>query len=119
MNLVADESIDRQIVERLRQDGHHVLYVAEFEPGIADESVLERARSANAVLVTSDKDFGELIFRQRRLTSGVVLVRLAGLLPETKAASLSAAIERHSAELLGAFTVVSASAIRIRRPESA
>jgi hypothetical protein len=29
MNLVADESVDRQIVERLRQDGHHAVYIAE------------------------------------------------------------------------------------------
>jgi hypothetical protein len=35
MNLLADESIDRQIVDRLRQDGHLVHYVAEMEPGIS------------------------------------------------------------------------------------
>ena len=116
MNLLADESVDRQIVERLRRDGHHVLYVAELDPGIADDIVLERATNANALLVTSDKDFGELIYRQGRLSSGVLLVRLAGLRPENKAATVSAAVERHTAELLGAFTVVSASAIRIRRP---
>lgn len=41
MNLLADESVDRQIVERLRQDGHRVRYVAEMEPGISDEIVLD------------------------------------------------------------------------------
>ena len=116
MNLVADEGIDRQIVERLRQDGHRVLYVAELDPGIADDAVLERATSASALLVTSDKDFGELIHRQKRLSSGVLLLRLAGLSPDLKAVMVSAAIERHAAELLGAFTVVSSAAIRIRRP---
>jgi hypothetical protein len=43
MNVFADESVDRQIVERLRQDGHRVTYVAEMEPGISDETVLQRA----------------------------------------------------------------------------
>ena len=43
MNLLADESVDHQIVERLRRDGHEVLYVAEMEPGIPDNVVLERA----------------------------------------------------------------------------
>jgi hypothetical protein len=43
MNLLADESLDRQIVERLRLDGHEVLYVAELEPGLTDEQVLARA----------------------------------------------------------------------------
>ena len=51
MQLVADESIDRQIVERLREDGHDVLYVAELEPGIADTMVLEHATAANALLI--------------------------------------------------------------------
>lgn len=49
MNLLADESVERQVVERLRRDGHTVLYVAEMEPGITDEQVLERANSAAAV----------------------------------------------------------------------
>ena len=40
MNLLADESIDRQIVDRLRQDGHLVHYVAEMDPGIPDDTVL-------------------------------------------------------------------------------
>ena len=60
MNLLADEGVDRQIVERLRQEGHHVVYIAEVEPGITDEVVLDRANEINALLITLDKDFGEL-----------------------------------------------------------
>jgi hypothetical protein len=43
MNLLADESIDRQVIDRLRQDGHLVHYVAEMEPGISDDVVLHLA----------------------------------------------------------------------------
>jgi hypothetical protein len=39
VNLLADEGVDRQIVDRLRQDGHSVLYIAEMEPGISDEAI--------------------------------------------------------------------------------
>ncbi len=60
MNFVADEGLDRQIVERLRQDGHTVSYVAEMDAGISDEAVLQLANDQNALLLTSDKDFGEL-----------------------------------------------------------
>ncbi len=41
MNLLADEGVDKQIVDQLRQDGHDVLYVAEMEPSIADNIVLQ------------------------------------------------------------------------------
>jgi hypothetical protein len=40
MNLLADEGVERQVVERLRRDGHGVMYVAEMEPGITDDEVL-------------------------------------------------------------------------------
>jgi hypothetical protein len=41
MIFLADENIDRQIVDRLRQDGHDVMSVIEMEPGISDDKVLE------------------------------------------------------------------------------
>ena len=71
MKFLADESVDRQIVEGLRQAGFDVGSVTEMKPGIADEIVLERANKEKAILLTADKDFGELIFRLRRLSSGI------------------------------------------------
>ena len=67
MNFLADESVDRPIVDSLRQRGHDVLYVAEMEPGISDDAVLDLANQEGALLLTADKDFGELVFRQRRI----------------------------------------------------
>jgi predicted nuclease of predicted toxin-antitoxin system len=79
VKIVADESVDGQIVDGLRAQGHDVFSIAESDPGIDDDVVLSRSVTADALLVTADKDLGELVFRQRRLHSGVVLVRLAGL----------------------------------------
>ncbi len=115
MNLVADENIDRQIVDRLRQDGHQVFSIAELEPSISDDAVLLRANSASAILITADKDFGELVFRQRRVSMGVILIRLAGLSPERKAEIISSSIRSHINELPQAFMVVSSAHVRIRR----
>jgi len=53
MNFLADESVDRQIVERLRQDGHSVQYVAEMQPGISDDAVLAAANRMSSCTVTS------------------------------------------------------------------
>ena len=75
MNLFADESVDGPVVERLRQDRHDVVYVAELAPSITDDAVLREANGRGAVLVTADKDFGELVFRQGAIHSGVVLHR--------------------------------------------
>jgi len=115
VNFVADESVDRQIVDRLRQEDYLVWYVAEMEPGIADSVVLELATREGALLLTADKDFAELVFRQRRLTSGIVLIRLAGLSLVLKAEIVSSTIKKHSADLTQAFAVITPSAIRIRQ----
>ena len=115
MNLRADEGVDRPIVERLRLEGYSILYVAEMQPGIADEAVLDIANQQEAILLTADKDFGLLVFRQQRLNTGVVLLRLAGLSLVSKASIVAEALQQHLSELQGAFTVIVRGSIRIRR----
>ncbi len=115
MNFVADEGVDQQIVDQLRQEGHAVWYVREMEPGIDDDLVLARSSQHQALLMTADKDFGELIYRLKRVSAGVILIRLAGVSPEGKAEIVVAAARQHSSELKGAFSVISPGAVRVRR----
>jgi len=115
MNLLADESVDRPIVERLRDDGHEVVYVAELSPSIADDEVLQKANDCLALLLTADKDFRELVFRQGRLHAGVVLMRLAGFPSALKVDTVAKVFQDHGARLLDAFSVVSPGVVRIRR----
>lgn len=115
MNFIVDESVDRQIVETLRDDGHFAWYVAEMSPSITDDEVLQLANSRGAPLLTSDKDFGELVFRQHSASHGVILIRLSGIPPEVKAKIVSAAITAHENELSENFTVISTDRIRIRK----
>jgi predicted nuclease of predicted toxin-antitoxin system len=114
MRLVADENLDRTVVVRLREAGHEVASVAEMEPGIQDEAVLATANSLGAMLVTEDKDFGELAFRRSLVHHGVILVRLAGLPVEAKADLLIATLAEHGGELPASFVVVSPGMVRIR-----
>ena len=85
-----------------------------MEPGITDEQVLENATRDRRVLVTADKDFGDLVFRQGRPHHGIVLVRLHGLSPAEKARVAVAAIAEHGAELERSFAVIEKGRIRIR-----
>jgi predicted nuclease of predicted toxin-antitoxin system len=115
VKLLADENIDRPIVERLRKDGHLVLHVAEMQPGIPDEQVMQKANQEKALLLTADRDFGELVFRQDRAMYGVILIRLAGLSPHRKVKIVSAALQKHGEALANSFTVIDRSSIRIRK----
>jgi len=114
VKVLADEGVDRPIVERLRQSGHQVWYVAEMEPGISDDVVLDLANRERAILLTADKDFGELVFRQGRMTRGVILIRLAGISSARKAEIVASALAAHGGEMEQAFTVITPGAVRIR-----
>jgi predicted nuclease of predicted toxin-antitoxin system len=83
---LADESVERQIVHALRQAGSEVEYIAEIAPGAADPDVLARANRQSSILITGDKDFGELVYRRGQENSGVVLLRLSGLTQQNKVA---------------------------------
>ena len=118
MNFVADEGVEREIVDSLRRLGHTVLYVAEMSPGVSDDEVLDKANLAFAILITTDKDFGELVFRQKRIHRGVILTRLDGLSAETKAQTVAAVVMDFADQLPEAFSVVSHGTVRIRMQKS-
>ncbi len=115
MRYLADESVERQIVDALRVAGHEVDQIAELAPGSTDSDVLARANRQSAVLITEDKDFGELVFRGRQPNPGVVLLRLSGLTRQRKIAIAVQVFADRAADFAGAFTVVTDTGVRIRR----
>jgi predicted nuclease of predicted toxin-antitoxin system len=84
-------------------------------PGVPDTKVLELANSKKAILVTADKDFGELVYRQNLVSYGVVLIRLAGSSPAEKAEIVGPFIRDHQDELTKAFSVITKNGVRIRQ----
>ena len=112
---MADENVDAHIVRMLRESGHDVWYVAEASSGVSDHEILSRSADEHALLVTADKDFGDLVFRQNKATAGVLLLRLAGLSPEKKASIVKQAVQQYQDELQGAFSVLTKAILRIRK----
>ena len=115
MNIPADEGVDRQIVDRLRVDGHDVFYAADSLPASSDDALLSLANERKAILLTADEDFGELVYRMRRIHAGVILLRFSGLSQDAKCAHVIAVIRDRAAEIVGAFSVISAGMVRIRK----
>ena len=76
MKFLADENIHAEVVSWLRSRGLDVLYAAESHASRADEELLTIARNEGRILVTDDKDFGELVFHRKAVSRGVVLIRL-------------------------------------------
>ena len=115
MNFVADESLDFPIIKALRKEGHSIYSILEDHQGAEDDTILKLAREKNCVLITTDKDFGELVYRLKNMSSGIILLRLAGLSVQEKIQILIPAIQIHEKEFANAFTVITKPSIRIRK----
>jgi predicted nuclease of predicted toxin-antitoxin system len=74
VELVADERCTGPVIRALRAAGHDVIWIAETSPGSPDEEVIEQATQSGRVLITEDRDFGELVFARAYSTAGVLLV---------------------------------------------
>jgi predicted nuclease of predicted toxin-antitoxin system len=73
-----------------------------------------RANDSDAILITTDKDFGELVFRQKRVHNGVILVRLYGQSSQIKVETIVATLDEYADQLFDSFAVVSPGIVRIR-----
>jgi len=98
--------VSAPLVAFLRGLGHDVLYVAESAPGLRDTDVIEIASIEKRLLLTEDKDFGDLVFRRERKVPGVVLMRIGSENSELKTIQLAAAIARYGEGLLGRYVVI-------------
>lgn len=111
---LADESVDYQIVTHVRESGYEIEAIVEISPGIDDEAVLSMANELEAILLTEDKDFGELTYRFRKPNQGIILIRMSNLAIEEKLERINILLENHLEELKNKFTVISQHKIRIK-----
>ena len=114
MKFVADENIERPIILFLRSEGYDVFSVAESCVGITDEEILRMSNQEDRILLTNDKDFGELIFHQKRVTSGILLIRSSIDKSETKLKLVRQILTKIGDKLEGNFVVIYEGGYRLR-----
>lgn len=116
MRIIANENVPGAIVERLRDARHDVSWVRADSPGATDQDVLQRAINEDRVILTFDKDFGELAFQgeDKAIPPGVILLRLHVGSPDELTRIVARAIA-HDNDWIGQFSVVEEGRIR-RRP---
>ena len=114
MKFLADEGVDRSIVDGLRKLNFDVYYVIEEIRSLYDDVLLQIAHEENRVLITRDKDFGELVFRLNKAHAGVILIRLEGHNTHERGDIVCRLISQYLDQLLNSFTVIQKGIIRIR-----
>jgi|SRR6516165_4759982 len=112
MRFVADENVSRLVIERLRSDGHDV--IAETRSGAPDEDVLNAAGAEGSILITEDRDFGEMVIRQRLGVRGLILLELDRVSNRMEADTVAEVVSNHADKLLGNLVVIEPGRIRVR-----
>lgn len=114
MRFLADENFPRSSVVRLRDAGHDVAFVAEDSPSMGDPDVLDRAIREGRILLTLDRDYGELVYR-RGLSAppGVLYFRFTEA-EQTYAERLLQMLSAGDVPIIGHFTVLTRTAYRQR-----
>jgi len=118
MKLLADENAPRNVVEALRLHGYDVLWIKEHWRGLADEKIINISISEDRVILTFDKDFGELVYRLNiQNVPGVILIRITD--NRISSEKILTLLKEYGDRLEGYFTALTLSKIRRRRmPDS-
>ena len=77
LKFLADENISNKVVNALRSKRIDIIPIKELTSGISDETILEVASKQNRVVITFDANFGDLVFRQKLKSRGVILLKLS------------------------------------------
>jgi predicted nuclease of predicted toxin-antitoxin system len=113
VRFLADESCDFSVVRALRSAGHEVLAVAELTGGADDLAVMEMATREGRVLLTEDKDFGQLVYARSQQSGGVIFIRYPSNARKTLSKAVVSLVSETQEELLGRFVVMSPGRVRI------
>jgi predicted nuclease of predicted toxin-antitoxin system len=113
MRFFADENFLGDAVTLLRKRSHDVLWAVEVAAGEDDKKILARAQTETRIVLTFDKDFGELAFKNREPAShGIILFRLSGSPPDETLRIILSSVESQ-VDWSGMFCVVTSKRIRI------
>lgn len=113
MRFLVDECTGSKVAKFLRGNNHEVFSVFDESRGMTDDEVLTKAVNENWILITNDKDFGEMIFRERRQHHGVVFLRLDDERLANKIKVLEKLLENYAEKLPEQFVTVTETKVRI------
>jgi predicted nuclease of predicted toxin-antitoxin system len=115
VKFLVDVGVSKAVEEWLRSEGYDVVAVRDIDPRMQDVDILEEAARQSRLVVTMDKDFGELVYNSGKAHAGVLLLRLADARSEEKVAVVRSILDRYSERLPGAFAVYQSGRLRVRK----
>ena len=112
MRFLVDECTGKRLAILLKREGYDALFVGDSMRSASDEEIIKKCEQDGRILITDDKDFGELVFRLSRPIKGVILLRIVTV-PERRFKALIKLLKTY--DVKNRFIVLEENAIRSRK----
>jgi len=112
LKFIADINVEKPIVDYLKEKGYDVKWFSDYNCEILDQDLLKIARAEKRILITNDKDFGELTFLQKKLSSGIILLRIKRQKADDKVKILKKVFQNYRDKILNNFVIITDKKIR-------
>ncbi|HAH21954.1 MAG TPA: hypothetical protein DCL49_13780 [Candidatus Omnitrophica bacterium] len=106
LKFLANVNIEKPVVDSLLKKGFDVKWVTDIDKKMPDTRVCEIANSENRIILTNDKDFGEIVFLQKKIVQGIVLLRIKGQDAMEKAGLIERLLDKYPSKIIRHFVVV-------------
>jgi predicted nuclease of predicted toxin-antitoxin system len=113
LRFLADVNVEKAIVDFLLENKYEVGWIPDYNCDMLDEDLLNLANAEKRILITNDKNFGELTFLQKRISAGIILIRVRGQKAADKVKLISKLLQNYSDKVLNHFVVITENKIRI------
>jgi predicted nuclease of predicted toxin-antitoxin system len=113
MRFLIDECMGRKVYDLIKQNNHDVVLIEGNNSGVSDNLILQKAVSENRVIITCDKDFGDMIFRDKKQHTGIILLRLQNEKIQNKINVINILLKNYSENIKNNFIIISEKKIRI------
>ncbi len=113
IKFLADVNVEKPLVDYLTKQGYDIKWLPDYNREMSDEDLLRLANQEKRIFITNDKDFGDLIFLQKKLSAGTILFRVKGQKSEEKIKLLKKLLMGYGDRLLDHYVVITKLKIRI------
>ena len=115
MRFLADESCDFAVIRALRAHGHDVLSVSDISPRAEDSEVINLAVREERILLTEDKDFGQLVYAHGQEICGVIFLRFPHSARKQISNEVVRLVKQQREKLIGSFVTIQPGRVRMSR----
>jgi predicted nuclease of predicted toxin-antitoxin system len=106
IKFLANVNVEKPLIDFLNEKGFNVKWVTSIDKRMPDDRVCEIANSEQRIIITNDKDFGEIVFYQKKIAYGIILMRVKGQNSSEKIILLDKLLENYLDKIANHFVVL-------------